>query len=140
MLEIHTTIVAHSKIDFKKSVVRKGLRKIGASIQKDARRMVNRKKKVSSPGELPGRTTGGLFRAIQSKVSKSGFLVSIGPRRTAEHGQNNNFYAAFLRYGTSRGIEPREDYIEAAFERAKSGTDAALQDILRDALIPRRVK
>lgn len=98
LLEVHETISGHSRIDFDKKLVRKAMRKFGAEIRKDARRRVSRRA-ISVPGEYPGRTTGALFKSIQSKVSKSGFLVRIWPEKTAAM---TAFYPAFLFYGVKK--------------------------------------
>ncbi len=140
MLEIHSTIAGHSKIDFKKSVVRRGLRGIGKSLQEDARKLLDNKGVVSKPWEMPGKHTGALQKSIRARVSRSGFLVSVGARRTARHGgKNNNFYAAFLYYGTTSGLSARGDYIGDSFDRRRGKTESNLKDILRDALVVRKV-
>lgn len=140
MVELHSKILGHTQADFDKRIVRKRLRKVGARVQKKARSKVNRKKVISRPGEYPGRRTGGLFRAIKSKGSRSGFSVAVAPRKTREHGnKRTNFYAAYLANDTEHA-KARGDYLGDTMYEMDSSIKRELSDILREALIIKKVK
>lgn len=90
----------HSHLDFDRRQIRKAMRKIGADIRKEARRLVARRA-VSGAGDMPGKRSGTLQRAIQYGVSKSGLLVSVRPVKTQAMG--DDYYPAFLNYGVRKG-------------------------------------
>jgi len=123
------TLGSWKRADFDQKKVRKAVRRAGADVQKTARRIVNRKGQRSGPGEFPGRRTGGLFRAIKSKM-KGPFVAVIGPRKTAEM---DDYYPAFLASGTDR-MEPRADVMDEALTERRPGTIRSLEAALADSL------
>lgn len=148
-LEIFETITGHSRIDFDKKKIRKAMRKFGAEIRKESRRLVARRA-ISAAGEYPGRDSGELFRSIKVKVSRPGFLVRISPEKTAGM---KDFYPAFLYYGVTGKsrrsdhkeqakdgkwrIAPRRNYMVDALESRRDFVQAGLRAALQDALVPR---
>lgn len=135
MLETHVTIAGHSRIDFDKRKIRKAMRRLGADVRKEARRLVARRA-ISSAGEYPGRQTGSLMRSIRAKVSKPGFLVRIQPDKTPEMGAD--FYPAFLNYGVKGRISKRKNYMTDALNNRSEYARGVLRSALQDALIPRK--
>lgn len=133
-IEVHATLVGHSKIDFDKRLIRKALRKEGGSVRTAARRMVARRA-VSAPGGMPGRESGALWRSIKVKVSSGGFWARISPFKTNEMSM---FYPAVLHYGSiKRGIEARGNYMTEALEQRRPAAQAAIRTALQGALKPR---
>lgn len=142
----------HTHLDFDKRQIRKAMRKIGADVRKEGRRMVARKA-VSAPGEDPGRQTGRLMKSIKYKVSRPGLLVRIAPEKTEGM---KEFYPAFLGYGVRRSrdakaakshkkqpegpykLAPRANYMETALENRKQQARETLANALLDALIARK--
>lgn len=150
MLEVNQTITGHSRIDFDKVKIRRAMRKIGAEVRKEARRLVARRA-ISVPGQYPGRGTGALMRSIKARVSKPGFLVRIAPDKTSDMGKD--FYPAFLWFGVTGNarrkdhraqpkngawrIAPRENYMIDALESRRESVRSTLRDALMDSLKPR---
>lgn len=136
MLEIHETITGHERIDFDKAKIRRAMRGFGQDVRKEARRRLARRA-ISAPGQDPGRDSGTLQRSIVYKVSKPGFLVRIYPGTAELRRKNNHWYAAYLYYGTKRGLEPRANYMAEALEARRPQVRAGLRAALLDSLKPR---
>ncbi|VWC26298.1 hypothetical protein BPS26883_06147 [Burkholderia pseudomultivorans] len=133
-------------IDFDKREVRKGMRKAGRIVERRAKALVAIRSR-SVPGQYPGRKTGRLQRSIKTKVSRSGFMVKVMPKKIAGM---RDFYPAFLYYGTrsksggrrdhrSRStsklrIEPRGNYMSDAKDDGAREVRALLVDVYRRAL------
>jgi len=94
-LEIQVGLEFHKVIDYDTKQMRAALVRGAASVRKEARRLLSRRA-VSKPGEVPGRRSGNLRRAIGvvSKGTKGGW-IKVGPRSI----DNSIFYPAFLFYG-----------------------------------------
>lgn len=82
--------------DFDIKTLKKGLRKNGSLVAKEAKRLVS-KKGVSEPGEYPGRQSGALRRSIKAKVSRPGYTVTVKPYKIPAMGEH--FYPAYVYYG-----------------------------------------
>lgn len=136
MLEIHETITGHERIDFDKSKIRRVMRGFGQDVRKEARRRLARRA-ISAPGQDPGRDTGNLQRSIISVVSKPGFLVRIYPGTEQLRRKNNHWYAAYLYYGSKRGLAPRANYMAEALEARRADVRMRLRGALLDSLKPR---
>lgn len=133
-IEVHATLVGHSKIDFDKRRIRKTLRQEGGKVRTAARRLVARRA-VSAPGEMPGRDTGALWRAIKVKVASGGFWARISPFKTNEMSM---FYPAVLHHGSKqRNIAARGNYMTDALEQRRAGAQAAIRSALQSSLKPR---
>ena len=115
LLEFASAMQGSLHADFTPKHVRKTMRIVGADVRKNARRLVARRA-ISHAGQYPGMVTGELMRSIQAHVSRSGWSVRIASYRTARMKAKNAFYPAYLVYGTSHGIAPRKDWIDAAHE------------------------
>lgn len=136
MLEIHETITGHQRIDFDKSKIRRAMRGFGQDVRKEARRRLARRA-ISAPGQDPGRDTGTLQRSIISVVSKPGFLVRIYPGTEQLRRKNNHWYAAYLYFGSKRGLAPRANYMAEALEARRADVRTRLRGALLDSLKPR---
>lgn len=132
-INVTATIVGHSRIDFDKRAIKKTLRQEGGQVRKLARRLVARRA-ISGPGQMPGRDSGVLMRSIKVKVSSGGFWAKVAPYKTSEM---KVFYPAFLFYGTSRGLEKRDNYMIDALDQRRAAAQAAIFNALRNNLKPR---
>lgn len=141
--EVHVATFGHSRIDFKRSLVRKELRAIGRLVVKDAKRLVS-KRNAGPQSQYPGRRTGALLRAIKARAARSGLSVAVAPFRTADLMRKGDqaYYPGFLLYGAARkrggALHPRENYIEAAALRHQGTARERLSAVLNAALIPRK--
>lgn len=131
--EVTATVAGHSRIDFDKRAIKKTLRQEGGHIRKIARRLVGRRG-ISGPGQMPGRESGTLMRSIKVKVASGGFWAKVAPYKTSEM---KVFYPAFLYYGTSRGLEKRDNYMADALGQRRVAAQAAIFSALRNNLKPR---
>lgn len=135
--EINVGFEGFKRIDFDKVKIRKAMRTIGRDIQKQARKLVSRRGRVSSPGQAPSRSSGVLARSIKVKVSRPGFLVRVAPEKIPAMGKD--FYPAFLHYGSEKiNLKPRSNYMVEALDIRRSQTRAVLSSALENALIPRK--
>lgn len=133
-IEVHATLVGHSKIDFDKRKIRRALRSEGGKLRTVARRLVARRA-VSAPGEMPGRDTGAYWRSIKVKVSSGGFWARVSPFKTNEMPM---FYPAVLFYGSrQRNIQARANPMADALDQRRTAAQAAIRSALQSALIPR---
>lgn len=132
------SIIGHSMIDFDKKKVRKALRKAGADVRKEARRLVSRRA-VSAPGEMPGWDSGDLRKSIRiAKVGRRGGYVKVEPVRTPHMKAINMFYPAILYYGSEKNnIEPRKNYMIAALDTKRSEIQRDIKTALETSLVPR---
>lgn len=90
-----------SSVDFDKKKVRKVILSEARIIRKIARRLVARKA-ISSPGEMPGRVTGSLFRSIKVfSGKKNGMFAVVRPHKTAEM---DVFHPGLLYLGSKRRL------------------------------------
>ncbi|MDS9878306.1 hypothetical protein RMI40_26060 [Pseudomonas protegens] len=82
---------------FDKKAIRAGMRKAGRLVTQRAQ--MNLALGKGQEG-YPVNRTGATLESIAFKVSRSGFLVKIAPRKTAAMAE---FYPAYLHYGVKRG-------------------------------------
>lgn len=143
--------------DFDVKALKKGLRKEGGEIAKEARKLVS-KKDVSAPGENPGRDTGTLRKSIKNKVSKSGFTATIKPWKIPAMGEH--FYPAYVYYG-HRGpksrtakderthrkttgekvAQPRANFMVEATKRVgEAKIETSIAKLMDDALASKEIK
>lgn len=113
-----------------KPSIRKSMRRAGAVVQKKAKRLVSAGGR-SDASAYPGRRSGKLRRSIRVKVSASGFLVRVMPQRLEDM---EEYYPAYLFYGTSRGVEPRQNYMVDALESEQAEVRRIISAGLLDAL------
>jgi hypothetical protein len=138
---------SYGKLDFDKKEIRKAMRRAGALVRGEGRKLVS-KRGVSEKGQYPGLRTGRLRRSITARVSRAGFLVKIEPKKTADM---KAFYPAFLWYGVRRGakrgkshrkqdatgawrIEPRTNYMVDALANRADEVRSILRRAFADAL------
>ena len=133
-LEVRVGLDFHKVIDYDRKKMRAALVRGAGTVRKEARRLLSRRA-VSRPGEVPGRQTGDLWRAIGvvSRGSKGGW-IKVGPKSI----RNRFFYPAILFHGSKKiGLEPRANYMEEALERKAPAVRAEAREALRGALIAR---
>ena len=124
----------HTKINllwFDKREITKALKAGGKTIQKEARRLIANRA-VSAPGEFPGYDSGAMSKAIAVRASSMGWYVKIMPYRTVAMG--DDYYPAYLYYGTSRGLKPRADFMEGAMARKRHAINRAIERALLKTL------
>jgi hypothetical protein len=138
-IELNTTIVGHSKIDFDRRIINRELLKGGRRVQRRSRRLVARKA-LSQPGEFPGKRTGALQKAIDlvKPKSKVGFWIKVEPTTDRIKKTGKIYYPAILNFGSKkRNIARRGNYMTAALDLEREHVRTALSQALKDALIPR---
>lgn len=136
------------RLDFDRKPIRKAFQQAGREVQREARKLVNRKVD-SSRGQYPGRKAGALSRSIRYRVSRSGFLVRIAPQMTP---QMEEFYPAYLHYGVRcerseenakrriaqpigpYRIRPRKNYMTDALDNRSGRVRAILRRAFAAAL------
>lgn len=133
-LEVNVGLDFHKVIDYDRKKMRAALVRGAGTVRKEARRLLSRRA-VSRPGEVPGRQSGDLWRAIGvvSRGSKGGW-VKVGPKSI----RGRFFYPAILFYGSRKtGLEPRANYMEEALENKAPSVRAEAREALRGALVVR---
>jgi len=85
---------------FDKKKIRAGMRKAGRLVMQKAQMNL-----ALARGEegYPVNRTGATLESISFKVSRSGFLVRVAPRKTSAMPE---FYPAYLHYGVKKGRRP----------------------------------
>lgn len=85
---------------FDKKKIRAGMRKAGRLVMQKAQMNL-----ALARGEegYPLNRTGATLESISFKVSRSGFLVKVAPRKTSAMPE---FYPAYLHYGVKKGRRP----------------------------------
>jgi hypothetical protein len=131
MSDIKITVEGFDRIVFNKRELKAAIRKGGAEVRAEARRLIARRA-ISGPGELPGRDTGAMMRSIKVKVGSGGGYAKILPYKTAEMG--DDFYPEYLNYGTSRGLKPRKNFMVDALDNKQAMVRAAISAALIKAL------
>jgi hypothetical protein len=111
---------------FDKKKIRAGMRKIGRLVTQRAQ--MNLALGKGQDG-YPVNRTGATLESITAKVSRSGFLVKIAPRKTSAM---KTYYPAFLHYGVKRGkrlgkLAPGKG-VGKSNRRAKGARAAALAE------------
>lgn len=128
-------------LDFDRRPIRRAMHKLGKLIIGDAQMMLVL---GGEDSPYPVRRTGALARALQYKVSRSGFLMKAAPAMPAGA---SDYYPAYLHYGVRMGarrkknhkaqaqvggwrIKPHENYMADAL----AGRTAQVQSVLGAAL------
>jgi HK97 gp10 family phage protein len=123
-------IEGFDRIIFNKREIKAAIRKGGGEVRKEARRLIA-KRAISGAGDFPGYVTGAMSRSIKVKVGSGGGYATVAPYKTTEM---KEFYPAFLNYGTSRGLEPRKNFMVAALVNKRSAIRSTISTALRKAL------
>ncbi|MCG9094456.1 hypothetical protein [Laribacter hongkongensis] len=123
-------------LDFDKRPIRRAMHKLGKLIVGDAQMMLVL---GGDDSPYPVRRTGSLARALQYKVSRSGFLVKAAPAMPAGA---SDYYPAYLHYGVAAGkrngkygrrkvpLAPRDNYMIDALEGRKDQAHSVLSAAL----------
>jgi len=119
-----------SKLWFEKRELKAAIRLGARQVQKEARRLVARRA-ISAAGDFPGYDTGTLSKAIKIKVGSGGGYARVEPQKTAAM---EDYYPAFLHYGTSRGLKPRKNYMTAALNNKQGEIRRAIKRSLIGAI------
>ena len=130
-----------SRIIFDKRELKAAIRKGGAVVRVESRRLIA-SRAISSAGGLPGRISGIMQRSIKTKVGSGGGYAKVQPTMTSEMRAdtrsqkypNGAFYPAFLILGTRRGLRPRKDFMVQALTNKNFEIRAAIRLSLRNAL------
>jgi hypothetical protein len=120
-----------NRLLFDKRELKAAIRKSGAVVRAEARRLIS-SRAVSGAGEFPGYDSGAMSRAIKIKVGSGGGYARVMPYRTAQMG--DDYYPAYLFYGTRRGLQPRKDFMQAALDNKQAEIRAAISASLANSL------
>ncbi|QDQ87697.1 hypothetical protein FMZ60_08905 [Alcaligenaceae bacterium SJ-26] len=110
-VEAHLEVEGFNKIPtqmFKRAPLRRAFRQSGQVVAKAARKKIAARVATS---DYPARQTGRLLKSLKVKVSRSGLLTKVYHEKRQDQ---KDFYAAYLHYGTSRGLRPRDNWIADA--------------------------
>lgn len=118
-IECHMN-VGMSLPDYDKKLVRKALAKEGRTIVRLSKRKL-RSRKVSKPGEAPGKQTGALQKSISSSVNMKKGSVLIEPNMRTEV-----FYPSFVIHGHRAPNATKSDTGRNLRHRKKEGVKVAL--------------
>lgn len=143
---------------FDKKKVRAGMRKAGRLVQQKAQ--MNLALARGAAG-YPKVRSGRLLKSVDFKVSRSGFMVKVAPKKTSDM---DAFYPAYLHYGVKSGskvrgragvkrrargaradlvaarraggwrIAPRDNYMSDALQDSAGGVQKILKDAFADGL------
>ena len=141
MSDVTIKIEGFDRIIFKKAELKRAIRKGGAVVRSEARRLIA-KRAISAPGQLPGSDTGVMKKSIKSNVGSEGGYVKVMPYLTDEMANNTrskktprgHFYPAYLFYGTSRGLKPRKNFMIEALDNKQAQIRAEIRKSLAHAL------
>ncbi|MBE5528872.1 hypothetical protein A9J41_14110 [Laribacter hongkongensis] len=128
-------------LDFDKRPIRRAMHKLGKLIVGDAQMMLVL---GGDDSPYPVRRTGSLARALQYRVSPSGFMMKAAPVKPSGA---SDYYPAYLHYGVRMGarrkknhraqapvgawrIKPRENYMVDALEGRKDQAHSVLSAAL----------
>lgn len=131
-LEAQLTLEGFNKISprmFKRSSLRKAFRQSGQIVAKEARKKISAR--ASGFSEYPVRRTGRLLKSLRVKVSKAGLLTKVYHEKRQDQ---KDFYAAYLHYGTSRGLKSRDNWIADALADMEPDVRQVLSRGLEEAL------
>ncbi|WP_064577182.1 hypothetical protein [Cupriavidus gilardii] len=131
-------------IDFNKRKVRAAMRKAGRLVAGQAKMNVALARGAEG---YPAVRTGALRESIDFKLSRSGFLVRVAPKKTSAMPAP---YFVYLHYGVRRGmkrrkdhkaqpagpwrIKPRANYMADALQDRSDQVRSLLQQALADSL------
>lgn len=128
MLDVNIQIRGFNRLHFEKRELKAAIRKGAREVQKEARRMIANRA-VSGAGDFPGYDTGAMSRSVKVQAGSGGMYAVVSPHKTPEMG--DDYYPAYLVYGTSRGLEKRKDFIISALE-SKRGV---VRQMIRRSLV-----
>lgn len=119
--------------DIDRKVLMKGLREASKVVSKQAKKLCSTKE-VSKPGEIPGRRTGRMRRAIRNHASRrQGKFWSRTQVDTIKDA--DMFYPAVLFYGKKNGsLKPRKNPIVEATKLTEPKTKAIIEDAVIDSI------
>ncbi|MGN0896357.1 MAG: hypothetical protein ACI4NC_06285 [Succinivibrio sp.] len=114
-------------LDFDRKTVMKSVREATKIVQKTAKRYISTRS-VSKPGEIPGRRTGRMRRAVKCHYSKR--KDRLWGRVQVDTIQDSDvFYPAVLMYGKKDStLKPRKNFIEQAFIEQESKVNSLIDD------------
>ena len=131
-ININIKVEGFDRIIFEKRELKKAIRRGGAVVRAEARRLIAHRA-ISAAGEFPGFDSGAMSRSIQVRVGAGGGYAKVMPFRTPEMKQD--FYPAFLFYGTSRGLAPRKNFMVAALDNKQAMIRSAIAASLVKSLM-----
>jgi hypothetical protein len=132
MSDVNIKTEGFDRILFKKTELKRAIRKGGGVVRQEARRLIARRA-ISAPGDFPGRDSGAMMRSIKVKVGSGCGYAKVMPYKNAEIVKD--FYPAFLSYGTSSGLKPRKNFMVAALDSKQMQIRREISNALRRALV-----
>jgi hypothetical protein len=117
MLDVNIQVKGINRLYFEKRELKAAIRLGGREVAKESRRLIANRA-VSGASDFPGYDSGAMSRAIKVKVSSGGLYATVSPHKTQEMG--DDYYPAYLIYGTKRGLEKRKDFVVSALDNKRS--------------------
>ena len=117
MLDVNIQVKGINRLYFDKRELKAAIRLGGREVAKESRRLIANRA-VSGAGDFPGFDSGAMSRSLKVKVGSGGMYAVVSPHKTAEMG--DDYYPAYLIYGTSRGLEKRKDFVVSAMESKRT--------------------
>lgn len=130
MNNIRIKIIGFDRLVFDKRDFKKAIREAGNDVKSKAKRLISRKS-VSMANDYPGLRTGVMKKSIKVKIGSGGGYAKVMPYKTAAM---EDFYPAFLHYGTGYGLKPRKNYMVAALDARRAQIKSAFSVWLQNAL------
>lgn len=115
--------------EFKRSPMRKAFRQAGQLVAKEAKKRISAR--TSGSSNYPNKRTGRLVKSLRVRVSKPGLLAKVYHEKRDDQ---LDFYAAYLHYGTSRGLRARDNWIADALVDRQNDVRSSLRHGLNEAL------
>lgn len=113
---------------FRRAPMRRAFRASGRVVAKAARQKISAR---ASSGGYPAKRTGRLAKSLRVRVSKPGLLVKVYHEKRRDQ---DDFYAAYLYYGTSRGLRARDNWIADALADHEQDIRRTLEASMLEAL------
>lgn len=116
-------------IQFKRAPMRKAFRQGGRLVAKEAKQKISARSAGFS--NYPSKRTGRLQKSLRVRVSKPGLLVKVYHQKRSDQ---HDFYAAYLHYGTSKGLRARDNWIADALSDVRPEVRSLIRAGLTEAL------
>lgn len=116
MIDVNIQVKGFNRLYFEKRELKAALRLGGREVAKESRRLIA-SRAVSGAGDFPGLDTGVMRAAIKVTIGSGGMYAKVQQNKSRAM---EDFYPAYLLYGTKRGIEKRKPYIPAALDNKRA--------------------
>ncbi len=121
------------QVDYDRKAMMGALTEVGKKIRLTSRRLLN-SKSVSKPGEVPGKVTGRMYRAVKVHKSKrkDRYWVRV---QIDSFPDKHHWYPAALMYGSAKhNLKPREDALHLAGRKHEDESVNLIQNAMEKSL------